>query len=65
MPHDLTAGYQQLTRVVREVQPRAAVQVASSARDLDDCRQLLAALGLDTTDVVAGAALLKLAHRTA
>ncbi|GJF06708.1 hypothetical protein [Pseudonocardia sp. D17] len=65
MPHDLTAAYAQTQHGPDDPDPRAAVVVASFARDVEDARLLLDALGLDRAAVATSSALLKLARRTA
>lgn len=65
MPHDLTAAYTQITRAADDPDPRAAVLVASFARNVDDARDLLDALGLDRAAIASASALLKLTRLTA
>ena len=65
MPHDLSAAYAQTAPAAPDPDPRAAILVASFARDVDDARDLLAALGLDRAAIASASSLLKLARLTA
>lgn len=63
MPADLAAAYTQIRRATAAADPRAVVQIAQRARSATECRELLDALGLSHTAVVAASALLKTRRR--